>query len=51
MTYAELAEETGIAEPTIRQTVTRKASSENPLFTITKGADGVQRIGLATRRV
>ena len=45
--FAEIAEETGIKEGTIRQTVNRK---KNGMFTVIEGSNGLQKVALLETR-
>lgn len=46
-TFAEIAEDTGIKEGTIRQTVTRRKGG---MFTVIEGGNGVQKVALLETR-
>lgn len=47
LSFAEIAEETGIKEGTIRQTVNRK---KNGMFTVIEGGNGLQKVALLETR-
>ena len=47
LSFAEIAEETGIKEGTIRQTVNRK---KNGMFTVIEGSNGLQKVALLETR-